>query len=213
MINCEKSYNIMTRLRYICQKCGTCCHEIPECPGAKRIPLYPDEVDKLVEVAEERGTDFKVIEDLVFPDVLNKKILVITYKIILDNETKGCPFFDKETGCSVHEIKPYACQAYPLSLMNIDAFNFKITLDPLCNFVIVNREEIKEDVDIEKIKQIFIYEYPKAEKFFKKNKKLMVKIRKLEAANKIKIARQISLEDFDKALKEWEREEINAGKE
>jgi Fe-S-cluster containining protein len=199
-------------------KCGTCCHEIfdvdgHECPGAKRIPLYPEEVDKLVEVAKERGVNFKVLEDLVFPDLNNKKILVITYKIILDNETKGCPFYDKETGCTVHEIKPFACRAYPLSLKNIDAFNYELTIDPLCNFVIANREEIKEDVDMEKIKQIFINEYPKAEKFFKKNKKLMFKIRKLEAENKIKIARQISLEDFDKALKDWDREEITAGKE
>jgi Fe-S-cluster containining protein len=199
-------------------KCGTCCHEIPpqdgyECQGIKRIPLYPDEVDELVEVAKDRGVDFRVIEDLVFPDINNNKILVITYKIMLDNETKGCPFFNKESGCTVHEIKPFACQAYPLSLKNIDAFNYEITIDPLCNYVIINRERIKQDVDMEKIKQIFEDEYPKAEKFFKKNKKLMFKIRKLEAENKIKIARQISLEDFNKALKNWDRKEITVGKE
>ena len=66
---------------------------------------------------------------------------------------------------------------------------------------------------MEKIKRIFIDEFPKAENFFKKNKKLMFKIRKLEAENKIRIARKISLEDFNKALKEWDREEIIAGME
>ena len=61
---------------------------------------------------------------------------------------------------------------------------------------------------MEKIQEIFRDEYPKAEKFYRKNKKLMFKIRKLEAGKKISIARQITLEDFNKALKEWDREEI-----
>ncbi|MHA1757125.1 MAG: YkgJ family cysteine cluster protein, partial [Promethearchaeota archaeon] len=141
----------MNDLKYKCMKCGTCCHEIPQCPGAKRIPLYPEEVNKLIKIAKERNIDFKVIEDLVFPDVLNKKILVITYKIILDNETKGCPFYDESFGCTIHEIKPLACQAYPLSLKTIDAFNLEITIDPLCNFVIANREELKRKADLESI--------------------------------------------------------------
>ncbi len=205
-------------LKYICMKCGTCCHEIYDldgqiCPGAKRIPLFPEEVDRLVEVAKQREIEFKVIEDLVFPDVLNKKIIVITYKIILDNKTKGCPFFNKEKGCTVHEIKPFACQAYPLSLKNIDAFNYELTIDPLCNFVIINREELKQNIVMDKMKEIFMDEYPKAERFFRRNKKLMFKIKKLEAENKIQIARKISLEDFNSALKEWDRQEIKIEKE
>jgi len=189
-------------------KCGTCCHEIPECPGAKRIPLYPDEVDKLVDFAKEKGINFKVIEDLVFPDILNKKILVITYKIILDNESKGCPLYNKNSGCIVQKFKPFACQAYPLSLKQIDAFKSELTIDPLCNFVIANRDELKKYTDMQDLRIIFLDEFPKAEKFLKKNKKLQFKIRKLEAENKIKIAREITLEEYNKALKEWEREEI-----
>jgi len=197
-------------LRYQCQKCGICCHEIP---GAfkKRIPLYPDEVDSLIAIAKDRNIPFKVIEDLVFPDVLNKRILVITYKIRLDNESHGCPFYNKDSGCTVHEMKPLACQAYPLALKQVDAFNFQISIDPLCNFVIKFYDQLKK-ADLDLIKEIFEEEYPKAMVHLLKNKKVMLKIKKLEYTNKIKIARQIEINDFNKYLREWDREEIIAGK-
>ncbi|MFX1237795.1 MAG: YkgJ family cysteine cluster protein [Promethearchaeota archaeon] len=198
----------MTVLKYGCLKCGICCFEIPDNPGAKRIPLYPEEVDELIELAKEKEINFTVEEDLVFPDELNSKILVITYRIIL-NSQGHCPFFIKDKGCSIHKIKPYACQAYPLSLKRKDAFQFEITIDPLCKFVIKNYNNLKNK-DIANLKEIFFEEYPKAEKFFRKNKKLQLKIRKLEAENKIKIARKITIEDFNNALKKWDRTEIRA---
>ncbi|MHA1932992.1 MAG: YkgJ family cysteine cluster protein, partial [Promethearchaeota archaeon] len=151
----------MTNLKYKCMMGGTCCHEIPD-EYVKRIPIYPEEADKLIEVAKERAIDFKIIEDLIFPDIKNNKILVLTYRIRLDNESQGCPFYDKNTGCTVHNIKPLACQAYPLALKQIDAFNFEISIDPLCNFVKNNYEEL-EKADLETLKTIFQEEYPKAE--------------------------------------------------
>jgi Fe-S-cluster containining protein len=206
----------MIDLNYICLKCGVCCFQIAVPPPSsgtslykKRIPLYPDEAEKLIEIAKKRNIPFLVIEDLVFPDILNKKILVVTYRIRLDNESQGCPFYDKNTGCTVHEIKPLTCQAYPLALKQEDAFNFKITIDPLCHFVKENYETLKI-ADLEQIKNIFHEEYPKAEKHLKKNKKIMLKIKKLEIKKKIQITRQIKLEDFNNYLKEWERVEIIA---
>ena len=41
-----------------------------------------------------------------------------------------------------------------------------------------------------------------------KNKKLQLHIRRMEVENNIKIARQISSEDFNRALKNWKRDEI-----
>lgn len=186
--------------------CGTCCHEVPG-DYVKRIPIYPDEADTLIKVAKSRGVDFKIIEDLVFPDVINEKILVLTYKIRLDNESQGCPFYNKSKGCTIQDVKPLACQAYPLALKREDAFNFAISIDPLCNFVIENYDKL-DNVDIEKLREIFSEEYPKAENFYRKNKKLMFKIRKLEVTNQIKIPLEISTEDFNIYLKQWERKEI-----
>ena len=164
----------MTDLKYICLKCGICCHQIKSLNYVKRIPLYLDEVETLIEIAKERDIPFLVIEDLVFPDILNKKILVVTYRIRLDNESKGCPFFSSEFGCTVHDVKPLACQAYPLALKQEDAFNFKIDLDPLCNFVISYYDLLKESTP-EEIEDIFFMEYPNAIKHLRKNQKLMMK--------------------------------------
>jgi len=202
-------------------KCGICCHKIqlsspsPSDANAtsyqRRIPLYPDEAETLIKKAKERDIPFLVIEDLIFPDIMNKKILVVSYRIRLDNESQGCPFYSSEIGCTVHDVKPLACQAYPLALKQVDAFNFKIDLDPLCNFVITNYELLKEATS-EEIEDIFFMEYPNAMKHLRKNKKIMMKIKKLEYTKQIKISRTISLEDFNNALKEWDRVEIVAGK-
>ncbi|UCC21037.1 MAG: YkgJ family cysteine cluster protein [Promethearchaeota archaeon] len=194
-------------LKYYCRMCGTCCHEVPG-DYVKRIPIYPDEADRLIEIAKEHNIKFQIIEDLVFPDIKNEKILIITYRIRLDNKNQGCPFYNKQSGCTVHDSKPLACQAYPLALKRIDAFNFEISIDPLCNFVISNYDELK-DLDIERLKEVFKDEYPKAERFYQKNKKLIFKIRKLEALKKIEIPRQISLEEFNVYLQQWEREDLS----
>lgn len=186
--------------------CGTCCHEVPG-DYVKRIPIYPDEADKLIEIAKKENIEFKIVEDLVFPDIKNEKILILTYRIRLDNEKKGCPFYNEQSGCIVHTSKPLACQAYPLALKRIDAFNFEISIDPLCNFIIQNYDDL-EHLDLPKLKEIFKDEYPKAENFYRKNKKLMFKIRKLEAIKKIEIPRKISLDEFNSFLREWEREDI-----
>ncbi len=198
----------MSELRYECMKCGICCSISEEIQNnyIKRIPLYPEEVEKLIDIAKVRNLPFKVKEDLVFPDIKNKKILILTYRLILKPEGR-CVFYDVKEGCTIHKIKPYACQAYPLAIRRVDSFNLEITIDPLCNFVSNNYENLK-DIDLKKIKEIFINEYPKAEKFYEKNKRLQLKIRRLEAEGKIQISRQITIEEFNKALKNWDREEI-----
>jgi hypothetical protein len=60
-------------LRYNCLQCGGCC-SLYEDSIKKRIPLYPDEVDSLIKIAKEKSINLKVIEDLVFPDILNRTI-------------------------------------------------------------------------------------------------------------------------------------------
>jgi len=198
----------VTELNYVCLKCGKCCFNLSfsNTDYIKRIPLYPEEVDKLIEIAKKRQIPLKVKEDLVFPDILNKKILVLTYRFILD-ENGYCVFYDPTIGCTIHESKPFACQAYPLAIQRIDAFNLEITIDSACNWVEEHHIKLK-DIDFDKIKIIFSEGFKKAEAFLTKNKKLQLHIRRMEVENNIKIARQISSEDFNRALKNWKRDEI-----
>ena len=188
-------------------KCGVCCSlSFSNAYYIKRIPIYPEEVDRLIEIAKRRQIPLKVKEDLVFPDILNKKILVLTYRFIV-NENDYCVFYDPKIGCTIQEIKPFACQAYPLALKQIDAFNLEITIDSTCNWVEEHHNELK-NMDLNKIKTIFSECFKNAEAFLRKNKKLQLLLKRMEAENKIKIARQISLEDFNLALKNWKRDEI-----
>ena len=189
-------------------RCGTCCSIPKDDEGnyIKRIPLYPEEVNKLIKIAKEQNIQLKVKEDLVFPDILNRKIIVLTYRFILEN-SGYCSFHDPQVGCIIQENKPLSCQAYPLALKIIDAFNLEISIDPYCNWVIKNYDELK-NANLNTIKKIFPEEFEKAMNFLKKNKRLQLKIKKLELENKIKIVREISLDEFNKYLKEWDRIEL-----
>jgi len=62
--------------------------------------------------------------------------------------------------------------------------------------------------DIKKLEKIFEEEFPKAQKFYQKNKKLQLKIKKLEYKRKIIIPREITVENFNNYLKKWDRKEI-----
>jgi Fe-S-cluster containining protein len=189
-------------------QCGTCCSIPKDDKGnyIKRIPLYPEEVNKLIVIARERNISLKVKEDLVFPDILNKKILVLTYRFILE-PSNYCIFHNPIIGCTIHENKPLSCQAYPLAIRIIDAFNLEISIDPFCNWIEKNYDELKQ-TNLQNLKEIFPEEYENAVKFLRKNKRLQLKIKRLEAENKIKISRKISLDDFNRYLNEWDRIEI-----
>ena len=64
-------------------------------------------------------------------------------------------------------------------------------------------------MDLGQMKEVFKEEYLKAENFYRKNKKLIFKIKKLEVVKKIIIPRQISLEEFNTYLQKWDREDIS----
>lgn len=66
------------------------------------------------------------------------------------------------------------------------------------------------NIDIKQLEEVFEEEFPKAQKFYQKNKKLQLKIKKLEYERKIIIPREITLENFNNYLKKWDRKEITA---
>ncbi|MHA1338650.1 MAG: YkgJ family cysteine cluster protein [Promethearchaeota archaeon] len=198
--------------KFRCLMCGRCCHEVSgtkDDPTYKRIPLYPEEAVRLEKLAEKHNITLHLIEDVVFPDIKNEKILVLTWRILLDNKEKVCPFHSNDKGCIIQDQKPLACLAYPLSLQTIDAFNTQIQIDPLCKFTIENYDVLK-NINAKKLKQIYDLEYPRAQKMLNRNKKAILKIRILEQKGKIQIPKEIDCSDFNKYLKEWDRIEIDS---
>lgn len=190
-----------------CLKCGRCCHEIPESEekAYKRIPLYPEEADKLETLAKENNIDLHLIEDLVFPDIKNKKIIVLTWRILLDNDRGRCPFYSEGKGCLIHEHKPLACQAYPLAVKTEDAFNMRIDIDPLCDFTVIHYEKLKS-IPFDQFLTIYNVEFNLAKKLLKRNKEAIMNLMGKEKLGDIEIPRKIATEDFNSYLQEWDRE-------
>ncbi len=193
--------------RYICLKCGRCCHEVKgseDDPTYKRIPLYPEEADRLEAIAKERNIPLHIIEDVVFPDSKNQRVLVLTWRILLDNDEQVCPFHDPAVGCTIHDQKPLACKAYPLALKSEDAFTSKIEIDPICKFTEMNREFL-EQIDFETLKNVYDVEFQHAMNLLKRNKSAIMQLRALEISGKIEIPKTISTEEFNEFLKSKER--------
>jgi len=190
--------------------CGRCCHEVPfvedEC-SYKRIPLYPEEADRLETFAEQMGIELHLVEDLVFPDELNQQIIVVTWRIMLDNDDKVCPFHDPTQGCLIHDAKPRACQSYPLALQIEDAFNTKIEIDPLCEFTIQNRDRL-EKATAKEIEEIYESEFPHVRNQSNRNKRIQFKLKGMEQTGEARIPREISAKDYDECLQNWSRKEL-----
>lgn len=202
----------MNTLNFQCLMCGKCCHEVPGSendPTYKRIPLYPEEANRLEGIAKENELEFHMIEDVVFPDVMNQKILVLTWRIMLDNEEQVCPFHDKDKGCTIQSKKPLACLAYPLALQTIDAFNMKIQIDPLCKFTDLHYADLK-GINAKQLEATYEEEFKHARNMLNRNKRAILHLKILEREGKIKIPEKIDNQDFDKYLKEWERIELDS---
>lgn len=202
----------MSSLNFQCFMCGKCCHEVPgsdDDPTYKRIPLYPEEADRLEKIAKERDIEIHLIEDVVFPDVKNSKILILTWRIMLDNENKVCPFHDEGKGCTIQDKKPLACLAYPLALQTVDAFNMKIQIDPLCKFTEMHYDELKI-IDAKKLQEIYAEEFKHARNMLNRNKRAILHLKILERENRIEIPKKIDNQDFDSHLKKWDRVELDS---
>lgn len=202
----------MTDLKFECLMCGKCCHEVQgneNDPTYKRIPLYPEEAIRLEKLADEHGIELHLIEDVVFPDIKNSKILVLTWRILLDNSDKVCPFHNKNKGCIIQEYKPLSCLAYPLAVQTIDAFNTKIQIDPLCKFTIINYDDLK-GINSNNIRKIYSEEYKRAQNLLIRNKRAQYNLIALEREGKIEIPRKIDNNDYNRYLKEWERVELDS---
>lgn len=191
---------------FTCKKCGSCCHEYPFASeiNFKRIPVFPSELEPLEAHADKHDIDVKFLEDVIVPDMVNQKIIVITYRIILDGENGSCPFYDRKIGCTVDAFKPLACKAYPLAQKRVDAFTRSIEIDPYCCFIEENELKVK-NMDENILKEYFKKEFHNSKRLMERNKKIMLKLRMLASRGKIAYPSEVKGEKYDKWLKQWER--------
>jgi Fe-S-cluster containining protein len=197
-----------------CTGCGVCCKNITETNDegeeivSKKIPIYPEEADRLEEIAELRGIDdLKIVEDFVIPDKKSQKILVIRYKYML-KEGDYCVFSDPETRkCTVYDIRPLVCRSYPISFRDVDAFNKEILLDPDCPGVTPIINELKE-ITAADLKENFVPESFWAKKLFEREKRSIEVLKQMEYLGEISLEDKFTYEEFNNALLDWERKII-----
>lgn len=193
-------------MKFECLRCGSCCHEYEFADGAniKRIPIFPEELDELEAFAREKSIKIKFLEDVVFPETKHKKIIVVTYKVVLEGVEKCCPFFQESTGCMVNRIKPLACKAYPLAQKKVDAYSQELNIDPYCRFIEKHEAQCRQ-ANIEVIKNMFDSELDFSGRLMKKNQEIILKIKQLTVEGKILIPDTVSLEELDTWLRTWDR--------
>jgi Fe-S-cluster containining protein len=200
----------MEDFAFECVQCGSCCREDREYGdqyGYKRIPLYPEEAVRLERLAEDNEIELHLIEDIVFPDTKNSRIQVLTYRILLDNDEKRCPFLKNGKDCIINERKPRACLAYPLSVKNEDAFTMRIEIDPLCEYTVRNLAKLQQ-LDDALLQTVYPAEYGHAMEMLKRNKRAVFKLLALEKEGKIVIPKNIERSDYTRYLQTWERQEL-----
>ena len=117
-------------MTFSCRRCGTCCTKIGGRFSKKEIeliergfrnlerrgirllidpkdmsvPLFPDEIEVMLGLAEEIGIDFRPRPKLV------KDGEIIEW----DLGYSRCPFYDEEKGCMIYSHRPLACRAFPV---------------------------------------------------------------------------------------------------
>jgi len=138
--------------KFVCSHCIYCCffRDPIECPV-----LFPWEKRSIEDLlGEEVNTTFKPLE--VWRD--SKGTCVVTlYRWII----KGfCPFYDIFTrGCRIHEIKPLACQMFPLL---IEVPSGRVMISSKCLWTKKNLGLLKELNTPEAIARTFPLEFSAA---------------------------------------------------
>lgn len=214
-----------------CTRCGACCHFPPppapgEKPVQKKIPVYPEEARVLEDLATELDAPLRLLEDFVLPDTQNQRILVGRYKILPD-ERGTCPFFTEEViplegmedsgeeicetrvvaTCRIHDHRPRACRGYPLATKRLDAFNREFFIDPDCPAIQAQLDQMKQ-ISPEQIAANFPDEQKWAKKMDVREDQIALLIRQLSFRGEMKIPHEFSTEEFDVALRDWDREDL-----
>ena len=198
-------------MKFKCLGCGICCKNITQTNEegeeivSKKIPIYPEEADRLETIADLRKVDdLRILEDFVFADKKTQRILVVRYKYML-KEGQYCVFSDPQTRkCIIYENRPLVCRGYPIAMRDIDAFNTEIIVDPDCPGVQNLLKELKT-LTIKELKECFPDEVHWAKKTFEREKRSIEILKQMEHTKEICLEDKFTFEEFNNALKDWER--------
>lgn len=120
-------------MHFTCEKCGACCRGLNE----GEVYVYMDDILRLIEFLEFRGESYTLREfasnflkitsqyfQLYDPESGEKKRYTLdTLGLKFTGEDDHCFFINEDNSCSVHEARPFQCQAFPIGwkmLMNND---------------------------------------------------------------------------------------------
>ena len=108
-----------------CKQCGDCCY------GKGGIVVTEDELIRISDFLNLKPEIFKKI----YCEIRNKNLSIKT------GENGFCVFFNKETQCTIHPVKPKICDLWPFFPGNVrDELNWKLAQDacpginPDCSF-------------------------------------------------------------------------------
>lgn len=192
---------------YKCLRCGRCCHNTKSEGYERYIPIYLDEIPRLRNLAEKKNLKLHLEPDLLYPDALNKKLIVVTYIFKFKHV---CVFYKENFGCTIYKDRPITCTAYPVSIWR-EQFNYQMNIETECQFIEKNRDLISTK-NYEELKNYFPKEYIQAKKLMIKGKELIYRLIELEKQKKIDVGYLSGnldfLYDMEKAeveYKNWEK--------
>ncbi len=190
-----------------CLRCGYCCHNVQSEGYERYIPIYLDEIQKLKELAKKNKVNLKMEPDLLYPDVLNKKLIVVTYVFKFEDV---CAFYRENIGCTIYENRPITCKEYPVAIWRED-INYSMKINTDCKFVEKNLAIISPK-NYSELEKFFPKEYVHAKRLMIKGKEVIYRIIELEKQIKIDVGYLSGKLDFfydlEKAeveYKNWEK--------
>jgi Fe-S-cluster containining protein len=167
-----------------CLKCGKCCNPGQVDPETSHfIPIYLNEVDEILRLAEERNLAILLEPDLMYFDELNNRLIIVTYALNLENG--GCPFYSSESDCTIYDQRPITCKAYPFAIFQ-QGETTGVILKPECSFVQEHHQKLKE-LDYYELGEVFGDEFPFSREIQITGNAITTKILQLEGEGKIRI--------------------------
>ena len=211
-------------MKFECSGCSTPCCALRE-GEEKKIMLFPEEVAFLERQAVELDQRFAVLEDLIFPDIKNKIILVGSYRLYLEIlPSRACGFMRQDNRwCRIQEMfsleqKPLVCQAYPIAIKTVDATTKEYFLDTGCPFIeqnVVAYTRIKDLTTVPEVeaflRENFPAEFRAANQIVNRLAWIPLRLRQLEQEGKIQVPDDFSAEQWAEALPSWDRIDLIPG--